>query len=295
MDIYKKAKETLTPLEMDIGDTLFFTLKNGKTVSLTLNDTKGYVIETELENFNEGKKAAKTVYGFSCDISVNGKDYTLKREIPTENSFYEPWIIDGMEIWFDATNAVYKLNGGFLEEKDPTLNIFCRPNRDARFAVLDASSDICPEKLAPWFPLPEGGLDIRKCYRGEDCWMGPYDGMYTHGGLDVNHPDGTPLYAPFDLEEQYFFNKVKDGDSNNRWIGYKRWKDGSEWIIQVHHITSLTVKEHTPLKKGEQFALGAGVAVGDHNHSHFVFKIVEDGVMYILDPWILIHKMYKNN
>ena len=59
-------------------------------------------------------------------------------------------------------------------------------------------------------------------------------------------------------------------------------------------MTELTVSEHKSLKKGEQFARAAGVWVGAHEHSHFVFKIRERGKTYILDPWILFWKMYRD-
>jgi hypothetical protein len=126
---------------------------------------------------------------------------------------------------------------------------------------------------APWCPLPEGGLRIEDCYRGEDCWMGAYNGASAHGGLDINHAPGTPLRAPIDIDDHYYFNSLAMGHSNNRWRGIHRWPDGSEWILQAHHMTELTVPEHRPIRKGEQFAWGAGVHSGVAHHSHFVFKV----------------------
>tara|TARA_B100000614_G_scaffold260917_1_gene289037 strand:- start:1226 stop:1474 length:249 start_codon:yes stop_codon:yes gene_type:complete len=73
-----------------------------------------------------------------------------------------------------------------------------------------------------------------------------------------------------------------------------RWKNGSEWILQAHHITELTVQEHKPLKPGEQFAWGAGVWSGDAEYSHFVFKVHNYGETILLDPWILFWQMYQD-
>jgi hypothetical protein len=170
----------------------------------------------------------------------------------------------------------------------------CRPRKDARFAIQDASIRICPERLHPWCPLPPVGLKIENCYRGEDCWLGAYNGASAHGGLDINHPRGTPLLAPLDIHDHFYFNSLEMGHNNNRWRGIHRWRNGSEWIIQAHHMTSLTVPEHKPLKKGEQFALGAGVFVGAIEHSHFVFKIHDYGETIPLDPWILFQQMYRD-
>ena len=84
------------------------------------------------------------------------------------------------------------------------------------------------------------------------------------------------------------------GHNNNRWRGIHHWENGAEWILQAHHMTSLTVPEHRPLKKGEQFANGAGVLSGEADHSHFVFKIHDYGETILLDPWILFWQMYKD-
>ena len=294
MTLHKTAKDTLTPFELNYGDTLEFRKADGSTVSLTLLKTGAEVVSTELESFDKLVEGAKTVYRFFCDIEVNGKRHRLEREVPTQKSFYEPWEFDGVNLWFDAVSDSYKVDGGFLVENDAGHGLFTKPRKKAKFAVQDATLEICPETLHPWLPLSESGLKIEDCYRGEDCWMGPYNGFAAHGGLDINHPRGTPLWAPFDLDDQFYFNSVATGANNNRWRGIRRWPNGSMWIIQAHHMTELTVKEHVPIKKGQQFANGAGVLSGAADHSHFVFRIDEDGDSFFLDPWILFWKMYRD-
>ena len=294
MIIEKKAKNTLTPFEINKGDVLKYTKVNGELWDFSLTSTDYKIVSTTLKSLETTEKAAKTVYSFSCQITVNGNKYTLEREIPTQNSFYEPWEIDGVFVWFDAISDVYKKNGGVLVEKDMSINIKCEPNKHARFAIQDMSLDILPEKIYDWMSLPEGCLNIEDCYRGEDCWMGTYDGLETHGGLDVNHEVGLPIYAPIDFDDQYYFDNIEKGATNNRWRGIRVWDNGSKWILQVHHMISLTVEEHTPVKGGVQIAKGGGVAYGDHYHSHFVFAIEEDGEHYFIDPWILFWRMYKN-
>ena len=294
MLINKIAKDTLTPVELDINDTLEFTLVNNSIVTMTLLKTGSKVVYTDLSSFNSPINGAKTIYSFFCVVKINNTEYRLEREVPTRKSFYEPWKIDGINIWFDAISDIFKDDNGFLEEKDTSIGITCKPNRKARFAIQDSRLEICPEVLHPWCSLPKGGLKIENCYRGEDCWMGTFFGMLAHGGLDINHPIGTPLYAPFDLDTQYYFNSLEQGNNNNRWRGIHKWKNGSTWVIQTHHMTELIVPENTPLKKGVQFAKGAGVLSGAVDHSHFVFKIVEDEETYFLDPWILFWKMYRD-
>ena len=59
-------------------------------------------------------------------------------------------------------------------------------------------------------------------------------------------------------------------------------------------MSRLTVPEHTPLKAGTQYADGAGVCSGYHDHSHFVFEVRQDGREVLLDPWILFWQMYQD-
>jgi hypothetical protein len=162
----------------------------------------------------------------------------------------------------------------------------------ARLAVQDATLRICPERVHPWCPLPPGGLKIEQCYTGEDCWMGAYFGASAHGGLDLNHPRGTPLRAPFDLDDQYLIHSTALGWENNRWHGVRRWADHSVWVIRSAHMTRLLVPEHTPLKGGTLYAEGAGVWVGRVEHSHFAFSVLDHGEWIRLDPWMLFRQMY---
>ncbi len=280
------ARDTLTPVEMNHGDVLEFQLVSGDVVCIALVSTSAHVVRTTLKHLKVEENAAETLYRFDCVLRINGREHALEREIPSQRSFYEPWEIDGVRIWFDAVDAIFE----FLTEEHGE----CRPKKHARFAFQDATLRICPELLHPWCPLPEGGLKIEQCYRGEDCWMGPYNGASAHGGLDINHPRGTPLWAPIDIHDHSYFNSLAMGHNNNRWRGIHRWPDGSEWILQAHHMTELTVPEHRPLKKGEQFAWGAGVLSGAVDHSHFVFKIREDDDIIALDPWILFWQMYRD-
>ena len=59
-------------------------------------------------------------------------------------------------------------------------------------------------------------------------------------------------------------------------------------------MTRLLVEEHAFLAKGARFADGAGVLSGAADHSHFVFKIHDEGETVLLDPWILFWQMYRD-
>lgn len=282
----RHAKDTLTAVEMDRGETEEFILASGDLVRVQLVSTSARIVRTTLRELKVEAEAARTDYTFTCVLRVDGEEHVLEREVSTQRSFYEPWVIHGVRIWFDAVQDIFE----FLTETHGE----CRPRKHARLAMQDATLGICPGPLHPWCPLPDGGLRIEQCYRGEDCWLGAYNGASAHGGLDINHPKGTPLWAPLDIDDHFYFNSVATGHNNNRWRGIRRWPDGSEWILQAHHMTELTVGEHEPLRKGRQFAHGAGVLSGAVDHSHFAFKVHDYGETILLDPWILFRQMYAD-
>lgn len=280
----KSAKPTLTAAELNHGEILDFRLVNGEVVRCELISTGASIIETNLTELKKEVSWGRTTYRFHAVFKINDQEVRFDREVGTQHSFHEPRICSGVRIWLDAVSDIFD----FLIETHGE----CRPRKNARIALQDATLRICPEPLHPWCPLPSEGLRMEDCYSGEDCWMGAYFGASAHGGLDINHPRGTPLWAPLDIDDHFYFNSLEKGDNNNRWRGIHRWPDGSEWILQAHHMTQLTIPEHQPIKKGEKFAAGAGVLSGRVDHSHFVFKVSDEGETILLDPWILFHQMY---
>ncbi len=282
----RTAQDTLTAIEMDRRDQLDFVRADGVAVRITLLDTSAQLIRTNLDQIKVEKPGAVTELRFDCTFEIDGQRHTLTREVSTQNSFYEPFEIAGVRFWPDAVDGLFE----FMDETHGP----CRPRKHARLALQDASRRICPPPLHPWCPLAEEGLDIGECYNGDDTWMGGYFGASAHGGLDINHPRGTPIWAPLDLDDHFLFNTEAE-HGNNRWRAFRRWPNGDLWTIQVHHVTRLTVPPHTTVSAGVQVADGAGVAVGAHDHSHFVFVVTHPGQPPIkLDPWILFWQMYQD-
>jgi len=298
MILERRAKPTLTPCHLDYGDTLSFRLANGQPWDMTLLDTRGEILShcphggaTQDPNHEQGDIGS---YGFSAEVEINGARHTLHRQIGTQASFYEPWIIDGVQIWVDAAACVFQRAGGFIFEKDWRNGYVCQPPKAARFAVQEVGRSICPEPVHCWHPNTTGQLDIAQCYNGEDCWMGPYNGAAAHCGLDINMPAGTQLTAPIRFDDHYLFNSSEGGYPNNRWRGVRRWADGAEWHLQCHHQLDMLVDQRTTLPAGAAYATGAGTAVGLHDHSHFMFRVIEQGGEYWLDPWILFWQAFQD-
>ena len=296
MQIHRKAKVTLTPIELQHDDVLMFTLLNGSVVKIELLETGANITDTTLDTLGVEQRAATTIYQFWASLKINGDHHRLEREVGTQRSFYEPWEAAGVRIWLDAVDAIFD----FMNETHSRCRLQSNcshglpPRRHARLVVQDVTSRICPQTLHPWCPLPENSLKIEDCYRGEDCWLGAYDGASAHGRLDINHSAGTPLYAPIDFDDQFLYNRTADGHNNNRWRGVRHWPDGSVWVLTTCHIVCLIVPEHQSLSRGTHYAEAAGVWVGEAEHTHFAFDIFEHGELIHLDPWILFWQMYED-
>ena len=297
------AKDTLTALEMNHGDTLRFALKNGQTRVLELLDTSAAI--------HERVTPGGIVYSFDCQVRIDGQPMTLRRYVCTQEAFHEPYVVNGMRVWIDTVKTVLDL----VPIRYPRLgNRQCRPRADARLAVQDASLPICPQETMPWHPGTRDFIDCRDNYNGDDCYLGPYLGKACHVGLDINHPKGDPLFVPIDLDDHFFFNSLRAGDNNNRWRGIRRWKNGDVWAIQSHHLIGLLVPERGRLAAGTKYATTAGVHVGSHQHTHYELKIarrpghaitLEDfddesaaaqakPFVLHLDPWILFRQTFED-
>ena len=136
---------------------------------------------------------------------------------------------------------------------------------------------------------------MRDCYQGQDVWMGPYGGKRAHGGLDINMKSGTLLFAPIDFDNHYLFDSLKKGDNNNRWRGIRKWDNGAVWWLQAHHLNRMLLPERKALERGTKYAETAGVAIGSREHSHFVFRVIENGESYWIDPWIFFWQTFRDN
>lgn len=289
MIVEKTARPTLTAVELDIDDELRFTLTDGRTRRIKVLGAGAHIYRSNLTQPNRSGPAMVELR-MSLRIQIDGHHIEMNRWVGDQKSFYQPWKLFGMHLWFDACSKLFD----HLKEAHGA----CRPRKHVRLAVQDASRRICPVRLHPWCPLPPGGLRIEDAYEGSDCWLGPYEGTGAHAGLDINHPAGTPIWTPIAFDEHFLFGSLATGGKNNRWRGIRRWADGSSWIMQVQHVIRLLVPEHTPLDAGIHLADGAGVQPGLFEHSHFDFAVVEPGQteadLIRLDPWIIFWQMYQD-
>lgn len=260
--ILMAAKDTLSAVELDRGDTLVFRLRDGRSVELTVEDAAAEIIERVTPG--------GIVHSFTCRLRIDGQSMTLRRYVCTQECFYEPYVVNGVRIWLDIVKDVFEL----IPVRYPRPgNLQCVPRKDVRLALQDATLRICPQETHPWLEEPQGFIDVGRCYNGDDCYLGAYEGQALHVGMDINHPKGSPLFAPIDFDTQAYFNSLAAGDNNNRWRGIRRWPNGDVWALQSHHLIELLQPENEPLAAGAKYATTAGVHVGRHEHTHFEFKI----------------------
>lgn len=291
--IFKKAKSTLTAIEMNIGDTLKFKLRNGQIRTMVLEETAADVIITNLNQLKMDQPGGATLYHFTSRLSIDGHSMNMERYVGSQESFYEPYVINGMRIWFDGVSNISEV----IINEHGGKSCECLPEKPARFALTDMTDNISPRQLHPWYNNKENFIDIADSYNGDDPWMGAYNGFEAHGGLDINMPNGSPNYTPIPIDDHYYFNSLKNGDNNNRWRGNYQWENGDIWTLQNHHMLNLLIPEHTPIKAGIHYADAAGVHVGSHNHAHYVFRIKspEDEKEVLVDPWIIFWQIFEDS
>jgi hypothetical protein len=290
---HRKAKATLTPIEMNKEDTLKFTLRNGEIRTMVLKEISANIIITNLAKLKQDQSGGATLYHFTCQVLIDGHLMKMERYVGSQESFYEPYVINGMRIWFDGVSAI----GTIIKDEHGGKSSESVPRKHARFAVTDMTKSIAPSKIYPMYSSDENYIRISNSYNGDDCWMGAYNGFEIHGGLDVNNPAGTPHFTPFPIDDHYFFNSLEKGDNNNRWRGTYTWENGDKWSIQNHHLLNLRVPEHKAIGAGVHYSDGAGVHVGSFEHAHYVFRVKtrENDSEILLDPWILFWQTFEDN
>lgn len=280
----------LKAVEMNIGDTLLYHLKNGQIRNFILKETSATPLFI-YKNPDIKSEQSGIVYKMNCVINADGKDIELQRIVSAQQSYYEPWHINGVTLFFDAVKVI----DNFIHDNHGSTGGEAYPKKDARFAFIEYQDNFSSQDLKPWYPNTQNFISIKDAYQGGDTWLGGYRKDVAHNGIDINIPNNTPLWAPIDFDNQYYFNSLEKGDNNNRWLGVRDWPNGEKWILRTHHMTELKVKQNIPIKQGEFYGTAGGVLTGGYPHIHFYFIWENKNLKTALDPWILFWKIFENN
>ena len=142
--LQRKSKPTLTPFGLDHGNTLRFQLRDRRLWEMTLFETsaevtgRNYAAHGYRDSGHESGDISS--YAFDCRLLINGKEHHLRREVGTQASFYEPWEIDGVRLWFDAAACVFKTHGGFMVDETGATSL----NRKETLEALKYAKALYP-------------------------------------------------------------------------------------------------------------------------------------------------------
>ncbi len=276
-------------VEMNKGDTLAYKLKNGQLRTFILLSTSAKPIFTFDNPVNQWHSGI--VYSMNCKIMADGQELNLKRIVSAQQSYYTPWHINGVTLFFDAVKVI----DSFIKDHHGSADGSSYPKKDVRFAFIEYEDDFSPQPLKPWYPNNKNYISIKDAYGGADSWLGGFKKDEAHNGLDINIPNNTALWAPIDFDDQYYFESLAKGDNNNRWMAIKTWPNGEKWILRTHHMTALNVEQNTALTQGQFYGTVGGVHFGSYPHIHFNFIWEKDGFATALDPWMIFWKIFENN
>ena len=267
------AHEGFSVCELDVGDTLLFTMADGRVRTIELTGTSSDVLERK-DGFHVTK------YSFTQSYRIDGVERSFTYVAPSDDFVNAvPFEVDGLDFYPDAVLDSYGDAGGFLSENGYRyIAATCRPMRRARLVLQDRSLRLVPARVRACFAGAERPLQAKNCYDGRNCWAGPTcddpaNAGETHCGLDVNMPGSTPVFSPLDFQEQRYLSRTTRGDANNRWRGVRRWSADEFWWFQCHHIDHVLKEENVPIAAGERFALSGAQWCGDFTHSHFNLRV----------------------
>lgn len=303
------AKETITPVELNYGDRVKYRRIDGNELTIELVNTSANILFTNKNKISPDESGndrgnlyrARLLYEITADVLINGFPMTMRKYIGSQESFYEPYVINGVRIWFDAVSNLFEQDGGFLNtarSASGRKNLILDDgtvNKKIRFVLQDMTKRICPGEIHAWFKddqerddnfiYKENFIDIGRSFNGDDCYLGAYLGGESHGAIDVNMTMNSLMYAPFDLDTQ----------EGIRGAGTKSWPDGSVWAINTGHIIEKLVPDGTPVRGGIPYGKGARRGCWWHPHAHFGFEIIENNVRYDIDPWIIFWQHFEDN
>ncbi|MDP6507290.1 MAG: hypothetical protein QF886_26920, partial [Planctomycetota bacterium] len=100
MILERKAKDSLTPFELNHGDKLHFELCDGKVTEIELVSTSARVVDRDYATYGYLNHGDISVYAFDCELLVNGVEARIERFVGSQESFYGPLDQDGIRLWF---------------------------------------------------------------------------------------------------------------------------------------------------------------------------------------------------
>ena len=105
--LFRVRKATMTPVELAHGETLVYESGDGETLELKLTGTAARILYTNRERILRDESGndrgnmyrARLLYTYTINLEVNGIPMTMRRYVGSQESFFEPYVINGVRIW----------------------------------------------------------------------------------------------------------------------------------------------------------------------------------------------------
>ena len=110
MQFERTIKPSITPFQLNPEDELKLTLRDGRLWEMKLVSARAEVVARGFDRYQDHGHACGdiSVYAFEATVLINGREHVMRREVGSQASFYQPWTVDGVHIWFDAAACCYK-------------------------------------------------------------------------------------------------------------------------------------------------------------------------------------------
>lgn len=175
--VYERAaRKTLTVVEMNHGDELRFKLRGGEERTFVLEKTSARIIE---------RPRGGIIYSFDCHLRADGQPLLLRRYVCSQETFYEPWVLNGVRLWLSSSKSVFQLVPMRYPETHHKLDA------DAIIVLQDATMPICPQPMKLWFSMRRHFIDVGTCYNGDDRMARPLLGAGLSCGAGHQHVQGN--------------------------------------------------------------------------------------------------------
>ena len=289
----RKADAFYTPVHLNRGDALRFTLADGRTCEIVLLDCGVDV-----------RKEGAPQWTLWAEVRIDGHSIRLVYSPFDMKALSRPKIVDGVRICLDGVKGLSKAAG--WEQKKTGAHPAAEPPGDARLWVNDAAMPILPD-AQPWFDIAQhrgkdaDALVLQDLTLRQDADIHPasirltgnqktgFLGGWTYGihcGLDLQLKVGTRMHCVINGGE-WRGHEHPNGPTQQKDLLYyvATRPDGAEWWFGNHHCSQVVAVQGKPMRAGEVYALSGRERAGIP-HAHAAIRIRRDGVwQFDLNPW----------
>lgn len=90
---------------LNYGDEIKYELASGETIHLKVIDSNVEVIFSTVDLPNERKFNDASIFKMECTTLIDGQEMSMVRYVPVQESFYEPYNVNGIRIYIRVNNC----------------------------------------------------------------------------------------------------------------------------------------------------------------------------------------------